>query len=329
MRKRFSKKQGLQICKEYFSKGKPGAYILAKKWNCSHSVIASAIRRNGYVLNSRGKALAIFTKEQEQQICKEYFSEEKPSTAVLAKKWNCHYTTIDNIIKRNGYKPRAYRFTKEEAQQIYKQYFSKKEPSANDLAKKWNCGETAIRSAIIRNGYKLRPPCSFPKGNKPWNKNILWSKEAKRKMKIKMKKVMKNPEIREKIREKTLQQIQTQHGPYKDTKPEIAMQDILTFLHIPYEKQFRIKGKGHNYDLHPLNTNILIEVDGDYFHGNLKVFNKLNKFQIMNKQKDLKNNRLAKDNNYILLRFWENDILNNPEKVIKKLAKHGIIKTRK
>jgi len=51
--------------------------------------------------------LEIFTKEQELQICKEYFSEEKLNSIVLAKKWNCSDVTIRNIIKRNGYKLRT------------------------------------------------------------------------------------------------------------------------------------------------------------------------------------------------------------------------------
>jgi very-short-patch-repair endonuclease len=126
---------------------------------------------------------------------------------------------------------------------------------------------------------------------------------------------------KEKIRKKmsiiALKRVQTQHGPYKDTKPERVMQSILKELNIPFECQFRVGN--HIDDFHLLNTNTLIEVDGDYWHGNLKKFSKLTERQLNQKQKDKKHNKIAKEKGYIVLRFWESDILNNKEKVIKKL----------
>ena len=124
---------------------------------------------------------------------------------------------------------------------------------------------------------------------------------------------------KKKMREKALLRIQNNPGPYKDTEPELKMKEILNFLNIPFEHQFRVKGINHNFDFHIPNTNILIEVDGDYWHGNPEKFKKLNEAQIGNKQRDEKVNKVAKENNYILLRFWQNDILNNEEKVIERL----------
>ncbi|MCK4359418.1 MAG: hypothetical protein KAW92_11895 [Candidatus Cloacimonetes bacterium] len=63
-----------------------------------------------------GEAVKIFTKKQELQICNEYFSEKKPNTYILAKRWGCVFSTIGFIIKRNGYKLR----TKSEAFKISK-----------------------------------------------------------------------------------------------------------------------------------------------------------------------------------------------------------------
>jgi len=110
----------------------------------------------------------IFLKEEEQQICNEYFSKERPSTITLGKKWGCRNTTIRFIIKRNGYSLRTIsrackgrkawnkKFIKEQELQICKEYFSKGKPSTYVLAKKWNCGEIAICDVIKRNGYDLR-----------------------------------------------------------------------------------------------------------------------------------------------------------------------------
>ena len=124
---------------------------------------------------------------------------------------------------------------------------------------------------------------------------------------------------KQKIRESMILRIQNYSGHYKNTKPELKMKDILNFLNIPFKHQFRLGN--HLFDFHILNTNILIEVDGDYYHGNPKKFSKLNKIQIENKQRDIKHNKIAKTNNFILLRFWQDDILHNEKIVIEELRR--------
>ena len=207
------------------------------------------------------------------------------------KAWN------KNLIKETDARIKG-KFTKEQEQQICDDYFSEEKPSVAILAKKWNCNDLTIRGIILRNGYVLRTISEANKGKPGYWKNKFLYEKTKRK-----------------ISESTTLRIQTHPGPFKNTKPELKMKVILNELSIPFEHQFRLGN--HLYDFHILNTNILIEVDGDYYHGNPKKFGKLNKYQLKQKEKDLKNGQLAKDNNYILLRFWENDILNNSEKVIK------------
>lgn len=124
-------------------------------------------------------------------------------------------------------------------------------------------------------------------------------------------------ETKRKIGESTTIRMQTQHGPYKDTKPELKMKEILNELNISFEHQFRLGNR--LFDFHILNTNILVEVDGDYFHGNLKIFSKLNKMQKINKQRDIVKDQIAKESNFVLLRFWESDILKNTKEVKKEL----------
>lgn len=128
-------------------------------------------------------------------------------------------------------------------------------------------------------------------------------------------------ETKQRMREKALQRTQTNLGFCKDTKPELKMKDILNELNIPFKHQFRLNN--HLFDFHLLNTNVLIEVDGDYWHSNPKKFKKLNKIQLEQKIKDNRNNEIAKENNFILLRFWENDILNNVENVKNVLRKNS------
>jgi very-short-patch-repair endonuclease len=105
----------------------------------------------------------------------------------------------------------------------------------------------------------------------------------------------------------------------KNTIPELKMKNILKSLKLPFEHQYSLEG--YSFDFHLSNTNILIEVDGDYWHGNPKKFQKLNRRQERNRQRDLIKDRVAKDSGFILLRFWEDDILNNGRKVIGELKK--------
>lgn len=286
MVKLFIKEQESQICNKYFSREKPSLAFLAKNYNCNPTTIRDIIIRNGYKLRTVSEAKKgkneIFTKEEKLQICKEYFSKEKPSTTVLAKKWNCSQATIRDVIIKNNFSLRNVSepmFTKEQELEICNDYFSKEKPNTYILAEKWSCSNTTIARIIKQNGYKLR---TFK-------------------------------DTKQKRREKALLQIQNQHGFYKDTKPELKMKEILTELNIPFEHQFKLRN--HLFDFHILNTNILIEVDGDYWHSNPKIYSKLNKTQQKQKERDIKHSTIVKTNNFILLRFWESDILKNTEKV--------------
>jgi len=225
------------------------------------------------------------------------------------------------------------RFTDEEDEEIYRQYHEE-EVSTCVLAKRWNCGYTSIRNAIIKNGFKLRTQSESLKGKKkgPYSegtkrkmskshKDKKCSEKTKKKISIANtgniawnKDLTKETDDRvRKMSEKALLRIQNNSGPFKDTKPELKMKEILNELNIQFEHQFRLQN--HLFDFHLLNTNILIEVDGDYWHGNPKKFSKLNKVQKIVKQKDLKKESFAKENNFILLRFWEDNILNNAKEV--------------
>jgi len=118
-------------------------------------------------------------------------------------------------------------------------------------------------------------------------------------------------------REQAILQLQTHPGPFKDTKPELKMKEILNELNILFEHQFRLGN--HLFDFRILNTNIFIEVDGDYWHRNPKIFSKLNEQQWKIKEKDIKNEIKAVNNGFILFRFWESDILKNTEEIKNKL----------
>lgn len=106
----------------------------------------------------------------------------------------------------------------------------------------------------------------------------------------------------------------------KSNKLETFISYILDKNNIKYSFQFFLNKDGicKSYDFKIKDSNVLLEIDGDYWHGGPslnKHFYKLNEV----KQNDLFKNQFAKDNGFTLLRFWESEIYENPEIIINKL----------
>lgn len=103
----------------------------------------------------------------------------------------------------------------------------------------------------------------------------------------------------------------------KISKVEKQFEEILKALDIKYTPQYPLLT--YKYDF-CVQGNILIEVDGDYWHCNESLgYEATGKGQIRNKKYDKIKNKVAADNGYTLLRFWENDIKNNRKEVISRL----------
>lgn len=93
-----------------------------------------------------------------------------------------------------------------------------------------------------------------------------------------------------------------------NTKPEIKMNDILKNLNIKFKHGFYVKIK-HRYiaDFYLYDYNCIIEVDGNYWHGNTKYFPNLTEKQIEQKELDKIRTTEITNANYKILRFWEKD----------------------
>jgi very-short-patch-repair endonuclease len=83
----------------------------------------------------------------------------------------------------------------------------------------------------------------------------------------------------------------------KDTKPELEVEGILIEMNIKYEKQFRIENTRKFYDFYLPENNMLIEVDGRYWHNIPGA-----------RERDIIKNELAKSNGYKLVRIWDDEI---------------------
>jgi very-short-patch-repair endonuclease len=99
---------------------------------------------------------------------------------------------------------------------------------------------------------------------------------------------------------------------------------LLDSLNIGYYRQFYVREIKSLYDFKIKGKNILIEIDGDFWHCNPNTEHKIP--VIEHQKRNLINDKIKTEwcfkNNYILLRFWEYDINNNIEWVIDELKKH-------
>jgi len=106
------------------------------------------------------------------------------------------------------------------------------------------------------------------------------------------------------------------------TLPEQLTQDLLEELSIEFEieKSLQYKFSWKHYDICLIDYPILIEVDGNYWHGEKKtVDKKMRLVHYKNKQNDAIKNWLAKKNGYKLIRIWENEIKDDRESVKQKI----------
>ena len=108
----------------------------------------------------------------------------------------------------------------------------------------------------------------------------------------------------------------------KMSKPERIMQEILDGIGIDYTYQYELSG--FFYDFYIPSKNLLIEVDGDFWHCKPGTKHEIPvmKEQITNTANDKKKTAIVYANGYTLLRFWESDIHSNRLQVIKTLIEN-------
>lgn len=97
----------------------------------------------------------------------------------------------------------------------------------------------------------------------------------------------------------------------KMTTPEKAFEKMLKELGVKYELQKVVESK--IFDFYIPSKNMIVEVDGDYWHANPMIYESkdLNKIQARNVRNDQYKEILAKGNGFLLERVWEYDLKNN------------------
>jgi len=107
----------------------------------------------------------------------------------------------------------------------------------------------------------------------------------------------------------------------KMTEPERVFSEMMNEIEVEFETQKVISNK--IYDFYIPSKNMIVEVDGDYWHANPLIYEgkELNKIQTRNVKNDKFKDVLAVGNGFELERVWEYDLKNNYEEQKKRFKK--------
>ena len=163
------------------------------------------------------------------------------------------------------------------------------------------------------------------KGKYAGKKNPYYGKTHSEEIRSKMKGRKVSEETRKVIRRNRLSQI----FPVKDTKIEKILQSMLKDNEIKYETHRMYVKRGLRIHGQPdifIKPNICIYADGDYWHANPK-FYKPNDVIIQNKKAkdkwktDKEITAKNEKQGYVVLRYWEYDIINRPKMCLREIIK--------
>lgn len=181
----------------------------------------------------------------------------------------------------------------------------------------WNKGLTIDDVRVKDNIDKVMSNPNRGKNISKKLSGIAKSEKHKEKLSKIAKKRWSNPEERKKQRERKVLWIK-KNGFNKQSKLEKLFESLLIKLGISFEPQYPVNG--YLYDFYVVDRNTLIEVDGDWFHFNKKIYKKVTSIVQENTiNNDKIKNNIAKKEGYNLIRFWEDDINNNLDNVINTL----------
>lgn len=108
------------------------------------------------------------------------------------------------------------------------------------------------------------------------------------------------------------------HPKYGTSKLEdYFAENFLDVIGVKYIRQYEAKEIGRFYDFYCEKANIIIEVDGDYYHSYGLKYEEKNPMQKHNEWVDRVKDEWALERGIPVIRIWEHDIHENPEKVMK------------
>lgn len=152
-------------------------------------------------------------------------------------------------------------------------------------------------------------------------KGVPKTEELKKKISESQKKrYRENPQILKNLSKKRINWLKSKQSS-KKSKIETKFELLLKLLNLDFIYQFEFKKR--LFDFFLKDFNVLIEVDGDFYHCNPNSNHSdiIYETQKITKSNDEYKNKLCLENNITLLRFWEKDINERPEWVISELKR--------
>lgn len=92
--------------------------------------------------------------------------------------------------------------------------------------------------------------------------------------------------------------------------------NFLDKLGYEYETQYKAESIGRYYDFYIKPANLLIEIDGDYYHSYGLLYEDMSPMQKKNKRVDKDKDKWAQTHKMPLIRIWEHDINKTPKEVM-------------
>ena len=146
------------------------------------------------------------------------------------------------------------------------------------------------------------------------------SKTVKKKKKMTVSEIIK----------RNIERSKKSHPKYGTSKLEKkCAKEFLDKLGVKYEEQYFAESINRYYDFYLPECRVLIEVDGDYWHSYGKVYEEMTPTQKKNARVDKIKNEWALSRGIPIIRIWEHDINENPQKVMKILKENIGIATDK
>lgn len=122
------------------------------------------------------------------------------------------------------------------------------------------------------------------------------------------------------------------HPQYGTSKlEEHFASEFLDKLGVEYVYQFAAKDIGRFFDFYIPSANLIIEIDGDYWHGNPDKYSEeeLRGHQKRARRVDEHKTKWALMHGIPILRIWESDVRKNPKKVMDILKEEFNIQSNK
>lgn len=185
----------------------------------------------------------------------------------------------------------------------------------------WNKGLTIEDERVKNNIEKVL--ASPDRGKKISEKLKGQKKSEETKQKLRESQIISwsNPEKREKQSKRQIKILTDKNHNNKKTILESKFEELLQSFNIEYKYQYPVETG--IFDFFVPSKNLLIEVDGDFYHCNPdKVLEPKYPIQFRTIINDRRKNLISERNNFTLLRFWESDINDNPEIIITKLKEY-------